>query len=898
MVSPDRNAIFCFTLFFLPISFSYAQQLVLNGSVRDTMQSPLPSASVVVVNEKGTAIKFSLTNTNGDFRMSLQQEEIKSYSSLWIEVSYMGYKNQRKLITGAQSSYHFVLKKDIHTLKDVVIKKKLAIETMGDTLRYNVDQFSQTEDRSIADVLKRLPGIEVTSDGTVFYNGKKISDLYIGGDDLMSGRYGLATKTIRKDMIVGVDVIRNHQPIKVLKNKATSNNTAINLVLKDERSLKLSANTMVGLGSPKLYDVYVTPMLFNKQLKLLCNLGLNNSGVDYRNDLKQLGTSNFLADMENAAPDLILTSATIGPPDIPVSNYYFNKSRIININSLYNIKNGLQVKLNMQAFSDRNILHYTSKVDSYLQNDTIHYDEMQYYTNDPNLLRASANVMVNKDKLFFNNNIKVELENNNDASTLNFNRYNFAQSVTRQMKKFSNDINLMPLLKGKGIAELRWLINYNPNKQKLNIGKGYHSKIPGQYGYYDDVFQYLNLPTLYSHLFLGYKITGKVFNQSYRAGFIKESQTLYSLLNLVNGLDTIRYEGDSGNDLSWKKQNLYVSSDYEIRRGKLVSTIQLPVTYQNIHYDQIVYGVSSGNAAFLFNPYLNIRYDLTPERFVNGSYRYDNIYGDITGVYRGGILQNYRTFIANEANLQVRNRHSFELGYNFQKAVRMLFINTTLSFDKAEAATIMSIDIMNDIQKIVYLPLKNAQSQFSLKGGISKYLFDIKTTAAIQSQWSHSKYIRIVNDRPVPFKSNSLNLNARLQKKVFQILSINYEPNYLLNKAISDDKERGKNTFTNITYRFQHFLSLGVSPIKQLNIEATCKQSSMGQSGNNPVKYFFMDAKATYSNNARRIDLSLTITNLFNVKHYSLYSAISNQVVMSQYDIRGRMAIARLTCFL
>ncbi len=897
VVSPlVKCVILSLVLIFVVNGFSYAQQQILKGTVKDTMQMALPSASVNVINEKGTIIKFSLTNTKGEFNLPLQREEFGLSSSLWLEVSYVGYKSQRKLISGEQGNYAFILIEDPQNLKELIIKKRRPIETLGDTLRYNVDQFAELEDRSIGDVLKRMPGIEVAEDGTIYFNGKKVSGLYIGGDDLMSGRYGLASKTIRKDMIVGVDVIRNHQPIKVLKNKVSSNSTAINLVLKDENSFKLSANGMIGLGYPKLYDGYLTPMLFNKWFKMLANLGLNNSGVDYRSDLKQLAASNFLPDIENIPPDLTLSLATIGTPDIPVPNYYFNTSRIIDINSLYNIKNGLQVKLNLQAFSDKNSLHYVSKVNNYLQNDTIHYEEIQSYTNNPTLFRVSMNVMINKDKYFFNNNTKVEIGNNDNTSTMNFNRYDFGQTVNGQINKFSNDINLMPLLKGKGIGELRWIINYNPNKQKLDIGKGYYSQLPGQQGYYDNVFQYLNLPTLYSHAYMGYKIPGRIFNQSYKTGFIIESQTLNSLLNLVTGTDTISYTGDDGNDLNWKKQDLYVSSDYEIRTGKLVSTIQLPITYRRIHCNQPRYNLNSQSIDFLFNPFLNIKYDFTPEQFVNGSYRYDNIYSDITGIYRGGILQNYRTYMANEANLQVRRRHSFELGYSFQKAVRMLFFNTAISFDKVEADAIVSTEILDNIQKIIYLPVKNTQRRFALKGGVSKYLFDIKTTAAIKSQWSNSKYVRIVNNQTVPFTARSLSLNAKLQKKIFQRISIIYEPTWISDITLSNIKGGG-NKLTNHISRIDHYLSIGVSPIKQLNIETIGKQSSIHQSGNNAVKYFFMDTKATYSNKAKRIDLSLTLTNLFNVKHYTLYSSMSNQVIINQYDIRGRMAIVRLNYY-
>ena len=110
------------------------------------------------------------------------------------------------------------------------VKTKPAIISKGDTLSYPVKAFSREEDLSIGDVLQRMPGITVDDDGKIYYNNKAIANLYTDGDNLMDGRYGLATKVITKDMIQSVDVIQHHQPIEALKGKISSDNVAINLV--------------------------------------------------------------------------------------------------------------------------------------------------------------------------------------------------------------------------------------------------------------------------------------------------------------------------------------------------------------------------------------------------------------------------------------------------------------------------------------------------------------------------------------------------------------------------------------------------------------------------------------------------------------------------------------------
>src|SRR3546814_12824700 len=80
-------------------------------------------------------------------------------------------------------------------LSEVEIKSKPIIRNIGDTLSYNIDSFAKNEDRSISDVIKRLPGMEVNENGKIKFNGQDISNLYIDGDDLLDEKYALGTRS-------------------------------------------------------------------------------------------------------------------------------------------------------------------------------------------------------------------------------------------------------------------------------------------------------------------------------------------------------------------------------------------------------------------------------------------------------------------------------------------------------------------------------------------------------------------------------------------------------------------------------------------------------------------------------------------------------------------------------
>lgn len=888
-----KHVVVCIFLLTFLVTNAHAQQQIITGEVVDSGYAPLSSASVVLVDNNGLIMQFAVADQMGRFSISFPKKELSVSAKLWLEVSFVGYKKQRSLLIAQQSAYRFVLSKDPRHLKETVVKSGDPIILSGDTLKYDVAKFAQNMDRSIMDVLSRMPGIDIANDGTIYFNGKKINNLYIDGDDLMSGRYGLATKTIRKEIIESVEVINNHRPIKVLQNKIQSDNTAINLVLKDPNSIKASINGMLGAGLPHQYDAYATAILLNQKFKSLNNIGFNNSGVDYRNDFKQLGSSNFITDVGDKPTDLSLSLGTIAPPPLPLPNYYFNKSGVLNLNNLYKTRDGLQIKLNLQGFTGTDSLKYYSKTENYAQNDTTRYLQHQSYTNNPTSLSASLNLMVNKDKYFFNNNTSIAISHEDNNSFMNFNGDGFDQRLIKHVNKFSNDFNFMPLLKGNGVGEIRWLISYAPNTQLLNIGDGYYSQIPNQIGHFDNVFQHLTVPTLFSNIYISYNIPGKVIYQQYMAGYRVVSQSLTTQLDFAKDGQINAYSGDAGNDLNWRKSDVYVSAEYQFKYHHLKSVIKLPLTYQHINYYETAYSLNSRKNNILFNPVIQLKYDFNTEQNLSASYTFNTTFSDLSGVYRGGILVNYLTFTTNDADLQGKMDHLANVFYNFQRPAGMLFMNAGITYDKTIATAILSTQFLDNIQKKVYLPTNNDQDRISLLAGLSKYIFKLKTTVSVKSQWNLYRYLQIVNNVLVPSNSNSVILNAKIQKKVSRALAFAYEPNAIWSSASQVSADAKSEGTKNSTFGIDQHLSVIVTPIKKGNIELIGRDSYNTQSNNGAVHYFFMDAKSTYST-AKGMDISFVISNLFNIKNYTVYTVLPNHLIVDQYTIRGRMCILRL----
>src|SRR5690606_14941166 len=314
-------------------------------------------------------LAFKASDGQGAF--SLAWRDTVDFGELRLEINHLGYKKVSIPLSIHQNRYEIRMEEKPIDLTEVEVKSRPKINLRGDTLSYNVASFTKPEDRTIGDVLKRMPGMEVEENGQIKYNGKAISNFYVDGDDLLDDKYAIGTKTIPHAMVKDVEIMQNHQPLKVLQGKALSENVALNLKIKDEAKLELTGQAKPGGGLPGQYDGELNTILFNKKYKMLDVAKANNVGTDLATDFIAFNRAGRLSNLGNSQPAELLSSGTVSNPSLPTSRYYFNNSGALNANNLVNLKSGLQLKSNIGLLLDNNNMNYYSSNDLYLANDTI-----------------------------------------------------------------------------------------------------------------------------------------------------------------------------------------------------------------------------------------------------------------------------------------------------------------------------------------------------------------------------------------------------------------------------------------------------------------------------------------------------------------------------------------------
>lgn len=152
------------------------------ATVLDSLTNePVGFASVYVIPSRDTTItNFTLSDAKGEAKL----DEVP-YGSYVFHVEMMGYKPFIK------ESYFRDRQVDMGTVRlqvDEQFLRAAVVSDVGnpivvkqDTVEFNASSFRVGANAMLKDLLKRMPGMEITEDGKVKFNGEEIDKLTVGG---------------------------------------------------------------------------------------------------------------------------------------------------------------------------------------------------------------------------------------------------------------------------------------------------------------------------------------------------------------------------------------------------------------------------------------------------------------------------------------------------------------------------------------------------------------------------------------------------------------------------------------------------------------------------------------------------------------------------------------------
>ncbi|MBS1628086.1 MAG: hypothetical protein JSR09_00010 [Bacteroidetes bacterium] len=869
-------------------------QIQISGIIKDSLNKPVASASVTLQSRQNNLIvAYAITNGKGVFQ--IQYATQIPPDSFYVLINCLGYTAKKFSVTNNNQNIECVLQSGNIVLPNVAVQNnKPLLKLKGDTLNYTVDSFKNIQDRTIGDVLRKMPGIDVDGNGKISYNGKAISNFYIDGDNLLDDKYNLATNSIGADMVDKVQVLENHQPIKVLKDATVSNKVAINLSLKDKARLKLNGHAEIGEGysTENNYDATVNLMAFRKKYKAINSFKANNSGLDLADDIISHNIADYLKQLEHDVPQSLLGLSSAGNPNISKQRYLFNNAQMLNINNLSKTKKDVQLRLNAYYLHDEQHQDYSNTSIYYLPTDTVQYYEQQYTTTHFDKVRAQLTLNDNKNKHYLNSVLLAEINNQPAASNLTANSSQLQQNLNDQLNNFSNELNYIKSF-GKIITEGYSYINYTSQPQSLNIAPGISENVFNNNKPFAQLIQNARVPTWFTNNYFTVRKPSKHVLQAYKAGISGQWQQLKSNINILQNSGIYNNAPDSfSNQLNWQHYKLYGEANYDFIGERAQITITLPANYQYIRYEDAVLKNSQSINRVLVNPAIHFKYATGQENFITGGYNYSNRIGTVEDIYGGYLLKNYRLLDNNDISITEGNNHNFSLGFNYRKTIKIFFFNILASYSITNNNSLTATSFYQTIQKQTTIAVNNSSNNLSIMAGSSKYIFALHTTVSLKASYQQSTFYQLQNNSLQQYANYTQTIGGGLNSKLFKWFNAGY--NFSFTNYSSKNISLKNQQPTQSTQLLQQNMDINIIPSQNFFIRLKGEDFFVRQSQlNNNTHYFFADASFTYKANKIRTDFLLGIQNIADVRQYTTISLSANNLSQSNYIIRPRMFVLK-----
>ncbi|PST82491.1 hypothetical protein C7T94_07380 [Pedobacter yulinensis] len=861
-----------------------ARQAV-SGRVTDEQGKAVQAASLSLKDAAGDVRGFTRTDAKGQFRLDAPAR----LQGLTLEASSIGFRKTAIPLQNGKLVYEIRMQESEIDLKTVEVKNRPSLAVSGDTLSYRTSDFAGAQDRSIGEVLKKMPGIEVAENGKVSYNGKSISNLYIDGDNVLDDKYNIATKSIPQGAVEKVQVIGNDQPIKMMRKNNMSDDVALNLVLKDEARLRLMGDANLGAGTPGRFDESLTAMLFRKNLKFINNLKGNNVGSDPGIDLTAHNATDYQKRLENNKPSPLLSAGAAGVPTLPQSRYLYNKAGLLNFNNLYKLNSELQLKAHVAYLYDERWQDYSKFSETYLPGQTIAYREQQGNRMNPQRLNGRFNLNSNADNHYLDNTLLAEYVPYRNRSALLLNQQAAGQELRQQPYEVSNEFNFRRKFASGRVINFYSYLSAADQAEQLNVQPGLNADILNKGEPYAGLVQNLRIPTIFTNNYASFAHVKGVFTQTYRAGFQLQFQRLLSDLKLLQDEQRSAQAAGMQNDLDWKKRKVYGAAQYEYAGEKLKLGLNVPVSYNQIHYQDLLHGLDATYNRFFVNPSFNMKYNTGIENYVNLNYSLSNSVGSIDDVYRGAVLRNYRSLFANNAGIPETKTHSIGAGFSYRKAMQMFFMNLQAGYTDSKLNTISSWVLSNSIQQRIVLPLSNHIRSFMLNANASKYLFSLKTTVNAGLGLNSNDYNQLQNNQLLPYTGQNLTGNAGFESRIGSFINWSYNVNY----AASHNKARAVNAADTRVSQLRQLSALSLTLRKNLFLNLSGEHIMTRQTAQPDLRYLFADASIKYRLPKLKTDLECLVTNLANIRTFEAVYLSANAYTSGVYAIPGRVAMLK-----
>lgn len=869
-----------FMLIIMLTVFSISAQSVFTGNIINEAGEPIVANITVQIKESPIVSAFSTSNSEGKYSITFKGVA----DSITIIVSNMLVGKHDKTVSNRSQQVDFIIHEKPLTLKEVTINA-FKIERNKDTLNYIVGAFSNQNDQVIGDVLKKMPGIEVTENGEITFNGQNISKFYVENLDLLHGKYGLATNNIPAKAVSVVQVLENHQPIKTLVDKIPTNDVAINLRLKENAKGTLTINGLLGGGyQPILWNAEFTAMYFNKQMQDMSIYKGNNSGDNVASEFR----THYDYERIYMAPGSLLEIQAPSTPPIPSKRYNKNCSHAVTTNHLIKPNINTELTTAVLYYNDRIEKEGYSLYEQYLPSaENIIIEERIQSVNHIHNAELASRLNINTDSYYLNNALNVNANWNKDIGTGNT-YSNKEQSNSRMTQQLNQ-----PFISIDNTLNIIKTVKQNSYNVHCSIGYGHkpHNLIISPVTYWENekfssLSQEVLARNIASILRMSYSRNIKKFRLNYAIWGRADIRNMNTELSGQSKINSIYLSADSLRNNLW--YNTYqggLSQSYDYNSDNFKVTLKLPFTYHLLTNNDKIFNINDSYNHLMLSPSLTLKYEYNDFVFYTQNGISKN-FGDMNSSYTGFIMHNYRSLLRNTMNELLESRSiNSNASISYKNAFKALFINISGNYKYAWKNILYGYNY-RDIIKMKHTinhPAATDNYDINIKG--SKGLNFLSSTLRIFSNYQYEKRKQLIQNEILNSRLQNYGAGGNLDTNPTSFLSIGYS--IVWNHSKSYVKEQSSD-FTPIK-RTSQKINIHIFPTKTVTVNFNLEHQYNSIASSRYTT--FADTEVKWKN--KHIDIELEVNNLFNTRQYisASYSDVSTYYYC--YNLRPVSALLK-----
>ncbi len=839
-------------------------QVNVSGTVVDKEnREPLTGASVIIKGADGKIKKFSTSKKDGAFAMS-----VPSVAGCRLEVSMMSFAKKTIPLEGATFPLTVELEPGSTLLKEVTVKAD-RIREQGDTITYNVGSFAQQQDRSIGDVLKRMPGINVEKSGKIQYQGEDINKFYIEGSDLLGGKYGIATNGINHDDVGAVEVMENHQPMQVLSGISFSDKAAINLKLKNKAKATWTVHGDAGGGwswQPEgaLWDGEVFAMAVMPNFQNISTFKANNTGEDLSSQ-----TTDFFASRRGTSLSPYVSVALPGVPNLSRRRTLFNRSALASTNSLWKLGRG-EVKAQID-YSFNRVTSEAANITTYFLDGAANriITENRDGRDRSHSLSGKFIYELNQKTAFINNTLKTNIDWDDVRLGVTGSLPN-TQTASLPDYYAGNDFKLIKRFNEKHLVTFTSKNEWESMPQTLTVAMAdgtMHQSVK------EHAF-HTNESAAYAFSISGITVSLEGGIKGYLRSMRSEAT------GLENGSDQPDLSGLSGNMTNVVNTNfltVYARPKFEYWVKRVNFTLSAPVSFSHYAFDK---ALANRNEVY-FSP--SISMDWKPNnRFSMGL---DGGTGrspmDLSMIQPGYVMTNYRSFRRGVDNFYNSTSQNLSAHLSYKHTRRGVFANAYVMQSWSHNPYTLAQQLFGDYIVYSYTDAKSDGKMLMASGNIGKTLDFMRGSANVNGSFSRSEHHLISENQAVNSTGTSWSAGAKINGAPLRWLSFDYRIDFSSSRLAMNG--------TNASWlgSMENELLLNIMPQRRWEWHINGEHYRNELTANQFKNVFLLDTKLIFKP-GKRLEFSATLSNIFNQRTYNYTTYNQLNSFESQRRLRGR----------